>query len=92
MALNRVKTWKVLRWDDRPVETDTIFLACKHCKTDAAIPIGQLPGGMVIAAIGLNLVFDPPGYKPPTNFMPNEIQCRTCYKIYTDEKEPADVR
>lgn len=92
MELTRVKSWKVLQWNDRPPKVETILLACKHCKTDAAVPIGPLPGGMVIAAIGLNLIFDPPGYKPPVNFMPNEIQCRTCGKIYSDKEGLDDVR
>lgn len=90
--LKRNKTWKVLRWDNPPDEQKMISLSCRHCGTDADIPIGPTPGGMVIAALGLNLIFDPPGYNPPENFMPTEIRCRTCRHEFTNEKESSDVR
>lgn len=85
--LKRVKTWRILKWNDRPAVTESIELACPHCWTDAVVPIGPLPGGMIIAAIGLTLVFDPPGYRPPENFLPDELQCRACNKIFSDEKQ-----
>lgn len=47
------------------------------------MPTGKTSGALLIAAIGLNLVFDPPGHVPPEGFMPDEVQCRTCRKIFT---------
>jgi tRNA pseudouridine(38-40) synthase len=40
---------------------------------------------IIIAACGLNLIFDPPGFRPPSNFMPDSIQCRGCRKIFESE-------
>lgn len=77
-----VKTWKVLSWLDRPAKTRAYMLCCPHCETDQQLEIGDTPGGVIIAALGLGLVFDPPSYSPPTNCMPDTIQCRYCKKIF----------
>lgn len=86
-----VKTWKVLRWDDEPPTKRALFLACHLCENDAQIEIGPTPGGRIIAALGLGLIFDPADYKPPENFMPTEIQCRHCRKIFSSLGD-SDVR
>lgn len=86
-----MKTWKVRRWVDRPHPVRRVMLACPVCGTDAAIELGMTPGAALIAAIGLSLLFDPPGYVPPENTMPDEVQCRTCRKIFASQ-EVADVR
>lgn len=45
----------------------------------ADVPCGPLIGGSLIAMTPDNwLVFDPPCYEPPENFLPTEIQCRKC--------------
>jgi len=76
------RTWKVLKWDNPGTIIDWIPLPCK-CGYEADCPTNvDLP---IIAMIGMGLVFDPPNYEPPPNFMPNEIQCRRCKRIYTDE-------
>ena len=81
-----MKTWKIVEWKDRPDKTTLESLCCPNCETDAEIPIGETPGGLVIAAIGINLIFDPPGYKPPKNFMPDTVRCRTCRKTFVSEE------
>lgn len=77
----RQRTWKVLRWDNEPEIKYDLELACNQCGYDAHMPVGD-HGGLLIAAIGLGLVFDPPGHIPPANFMPTEIQCRKCRTIW----------
>ncbi len=87
-----MRTWKVLRWENRPERTWTLNLTCPACGTDADMEVAEIPGGLVIAAIGLALILDPPSFKPPENFMPDDIQCRNCRKIFLSNKETADVR
>ena len=91
---NNVKTWKVLRWDKRPENVRPYFLCCPKCGNDAELEIGPTPGGIIIAAIALGLIFDPAGYTPPPNTMPDEIQCRKCRKIFEHlpNEEESDVR
>jgi len=76
-----MRTWKVIRWDDKPAEVQSVELMCK-CGQEATVPVAR--GPTIIARIGMGLVFEPAGYVPPANFMPGEIQCRTCRRIYTD--------
>ena len=81
-----VKTWDVRKWSKKPESTMKYELACPKCLIDAEIEIGPTPGGLIIAAIGLGLVFDPPGYEPPKNFMPEEIRCRHCRTIWSSRR------
>jgi hypothetical protein len=79
------RTWDVLSWPDKPESVRRVFLTCPKCGTDAAVDMGETPGGLMIAAIGLGIVFDPPGYIPPDNFMPPELRCRHCRRIFTSK-------
>lgn len=56
-------------------------LSCPRCGASALIPVGPTKSP-IIAAIGLNLIFDEPSHKPDPSFMPDEIQCRNCRAIY----------
>ena len=85
-------TWKVLRWDSRPEHGRYLPLTCNHCDYEADCPVGEHPGGLVIAIIGMGIIFDPPGYHPGPNFMPQELQCRNCRRIYSSDEEAEDVR
>jgi hypothetical protein len=80
---NNVKRWGVVAWADKPQKTEEIPLCCPNCASDAILEIGETPGATIIAAIGLGIIFDPAGYTPPKNFLPDEIQCRTCRKIFS---------
>jgi hypothetical protein len=84
--LRDMKTWKILR-DGRngSPERKTFILSCPNCETDAAI-VAHGNGPMVIAAIGLRLVFDNPQAKPPDGWLPSEIQCRKCRSIFSDRE------
>ncbi len=75
------KTWSVLAWADPPAEQTELSLICPVCGTDAVLTVGVIPA-KIIAAIGLNLIFDPASFKPDKNFLPDEIQCRHCRRIF----------
>ena len=81
-----MKTWDVLNWENRPAKPGRLSLVCPCCGTDAELEVGSTPGGAPIAAIGLVVIFDPPGYTPPPDFMPEEIKCRYCRKIFSAEE------
>ena len=89
--MTQKKTWNTLSWTDRPERTRAISLICPFCGTDAELHIAETPSAKVIASIGLGVIFDPPSFLPPENFMPDELKCRTCRKIFSN-KECADVR
>ena len=74
--------FKVIRWDQKPESTRFIELACPHCGCDADLEVGEFPGAIVIAALGLSLIFDPAGYIPPHESMPQEIKCPKCRRIF----------
>ena len=79
------KTWKVLRFDCQqpaPAQEITVEMTCPGCRATAMLTMME-PGNPVIASIGLNLVFDDPDFTPPHKFMPEEIQCRSCRKIFS---------
>lgn len=77
-----MRTWDVMEWKNMPEVTHGIALNCPVCGTDAMLEVGEFPGGLVIAAIGLGLIFEPAGYRPPENSMPGVIRCRHCRKIF----------
>lgn len=81
------KTWDIVRWDDRP-EDVVVFpdFPCWKCGHEADIPRAR-KGPTIIAVLqGGGLVFDNPVEKPAENFMPQEIRCRNCRRIFTNER------
>ena len=85
----RTKTWKVLVWD-RPAgvkDGEPIPLLCQ-CGRDAECPTCGYPGASVIATFGLRVVFEPAGHIPPKHWMPQEIQCRKCRRVYFSVEAP----
>lgn len=88
MGGKRRKTWKVLRWEHEHEADGVLELQCPCCEVDALLPTFG-PSPLIIAAIGLSLVFDPPGARPAPDFMPDEIQCRYCRRIFTSDSESA---
>lgn len=84
------KTYEILRWPDRPEHTTDYELACSECGAEAWVPIGN-PGCLIIAAIGLRLIFDPAGHRPPPNFMPQTIRCRNCRTVWDRHPNPYEV-
>lgn len=81
-----------MEWPDKPPIARTIAPHCPKCGWDGELEIGATPGGLILATIGLNIVFDPADYVPPENFMPGAIKCRGCRRIFTAAPEVADVR
>lgn len=81
----RRRTWKTLKWVQRPKAVTWIPLDCP-CGYEAEVQCGVLSGGAVIATCGMAHIFDPPSFAPPSNWLPNEIKCRKCGRIYTDQE------
>jgi hypothetical protein len=83
-----MRTWKVLKWINEPKNKAAIPLDCPHCGTEAELQFRSDFGALIIAANGLRLILDPPGFIPPQDFMPDVIQCRHCFRIFSEEKTP----
>lgn len=73
-------TWKVIEWRNEPSVKDSTFMHCQ-CGESATVPTAKI-GALVIATFGMNIVFDPPDFEPPPNYLPTVIQCRRCKRIY----------
>lgn len=81
--MGRARTWRVK--SSFPKSDGEIELTCR-CGTSATVPTrGHAP---VIAILGMGLVMDPPGERPPDDYLPAVIQCRRCGLVY----EATDVR
>jgi hypothetical protein len=80
--------WKVIKMGEDFKPDDEIELACPNCGREASIPFREWKENLVIAAFGLNLVFDHPGRKPPFTLLPAIVQCRGCYGIFESKDEP----
>lgn len=77
-------SWKIIKWKNRPDEVAPIELSCPKCGKEAELFVDPIVVSHTIAAMALRLVFDPPGFRPPKNAMPDEIQCRKCRRIFGD--------
>ncbi len=63
---------------------EPIEMTCPECQATITVrPRYPLNDALVIATIGLGVVFDPPGYKPPKDWLPDSIQCPRCRKLFT---------
>jgi hypothetical protein len=89
---SRRKTWRVLSWASRPEgipDGEPLPLTCECCLTEAWCPTAGAPGDLMIAVIGMGVVFDHPGHRPPAWWQPDEIECRTCRRVYATRPEVA---
>ena len=77
------RTWKVVEWKNRPDAVTKIALFCPVCGNDAALPVAPEIVDHAIAASGLTMIFDPPGWKPQKNAMPDTIRCSKCRRIFS---------
>ena len=87
------RTWKVVSWPllaDRSPD-GAVELACNKCGHEAFVPTSGPSGDLLIAAVGMSLIFDHSGHQPPDVFLPEAIQCRKCRTVWTSEKETSDV-
>jgi hypothetical protein len=75
-----MRTWKVLKWTNRPKRpAEWIPLDCP-CGYEALCPTSvKAP---IISVLGMKLVFDSSLYRPPENFLPDKIKCRKCGRIF----------
>jgi len=62
-----------------PMPDGEAELTC-DCGQEARVPTKG--HALVVASIGMGLVFDPPSFPPPADFLPATIQCRRCGRIY----------
>ena len=85
-----MKTWKILDWSNRPeciLEGEPVPLMCPNCETDADLRTAGVTNPPILAIMGMDIIFDPPTYKPPKYWLPKTIQCRKCRIIYSSEKK-----
>jgi len=89
-----MRTWKVIEWENEPLEKGESWPLDCECGIEAACPAGRLKGAMVIAITGTSFIFEPPGFVPPESWLPTKIQCRRCKRMLISKKKErvADVR
>jgi hypothetical protein len=77
-------TWKVVDWASKGKRKadGELELACPRCFHDAFLPTCGKLESPIIAAVGLGLIFDRPSYVPPRGYLPDEIQCRNCRRVF----------
>ena len=73
-------TWRILKDPDK-YRDGPINIQCV-CGIDADLATHGQPGALLIAAIGMRLVFEPSTHIPPPDWLPSEIQCRHCQRIF----------
>lgn len=78
-----MRSWKIIG-DAEPYTGPPIPLQCE-CGQEAEVPTCGELGALIIASIGMRLIFDPGDYCPPAGWLPAKIQCRSCRRIYSDE-------
>ena len=80
-------TWKVLEWMDEPEEKgEPIPLDCPHCEREALMPCSAWKDAAIIGAFGLSVILDPP-IRPPENWLPGKVRCRSCRKGFEKMRE-----
>ena len=80
-----MRKWKVVQWTGKPEDVAAwVPLDCP-CGYEAKCPASvRAP---IIAAVGMRLVFDPPDYQPPENYLPDIIKCRKCGRMYSSRED-----
>lgn len=91
--MTRKRTWKVLSWPllcGRAPDGE-LELACNKCGHEATLPTLGSSGDLVVASVGMHLIFDRAGHVPPPEFMPEAVQCRNCRTVWSGAKEVSSV-
>jgi len=83
----RRRTWKVIAPADFEPDGEELPITCIHCGYEAWLPTHGNPGSMILAVLGMRIVFDQPGNIPPPGWWPDVIQCRKCRRVYGQEQE-----
>jgi hypothetical protein len=76
----RQRTYKILKWNNRPERTMRVPLNCNGCEREAMLEIGA-EGPALLAAKGLGMIFDT-NAATPKNRLPNVIKCRSCMREF----------
>lgn len=63
-------------------QVGSVNLTCPKCGADIVVPTYRKIDAVPIATVGLGVVFDPPGYVPPKDWLPEEIRCKLCKTVY----------
>lgn len=83
--MSRPRTWKVVDWSSRPPgipDGEPLSLDCPCCEREAWMPTAGRPGSAVIGTNGMRVFFDQADNIPPPYWMPFEVQCRGCRRIF----------
>lgn len=86
--MKRERLFRVIRWTESPVEPCLRYaLDCPHCGAESILPVA--PGSRIIAATGLDVIFD--NVEQPRNALPEEVECPVCrYRFEHQIKEGAE--
>lgn len=75
-----MRTFKILRWDEKPDITNEITLDCPYCGTESILPIDAR--SIPLASNGMGTVFDHPSW---IGMIPQKIQCRKCHRVFENQ-------
>ncbi len=78
-----LRTFKIIKWDDLPQGTPTVLshdLMCV-CGREALCPVADV-GVNIESRVGMAFTTDP-ATPPPPFWMPEEIKCRRCGRIFS---------
>lgn len=83
-------TWRIVKWSGgpSPLVLSGLVLSCPECGCSARMPHRGDPPATVVAVMGMRIVFDPPGYTPDPDWMPERVQCPACRTQFTSEVVP----
>ncbi len=61
---------------------DPLPFGCPDCEHEALCPTAGHPGDAILAVKYLWIIFDNPNHRPPVGWLPDEIECRNCHRVY----------
>jgi hypothetical protein len=91
--MSAAATWKVVVWNNRPADTTASFPLGCECGQEAELPCAPLVGGSLSAiTCERHMLFEPPWFEPPDDWIPTVIECRKCGRRLASETiEPEDL-
>jgi len=83
------RKWTVISWESRGdlPDGEMLPMSCPHCRRWAWLPTAGHPGALVITTFALRVVFDPPDHVPPKGWMPDEIKCAKCRRVWSSKED-----
>ena len=61
-----------------------IELTCPKCGAEITCETKGEINASVVATVGLGVIFEPAGYEPPKDWLPDEVRCKVCKTVYKD--------